>query len=148
MYALPELEDTIAAWWRGIAEHMRQAGAPALPEEPEHPSDLGPVEVHRAFSTAAAKWIMALKLESVLSDLMAIRLNSLSLQKKFSIRWRHLYISASIFNGWIRRGCWEITILAPRSSRSSMMTLLSKALSAMNASKLTPSRSGLMPMVS
>ena len=40
MYALPELEDTIAAWWRGIAEHMRQAGAPALPEEPEHPSDL------------------------------------------------------------------------------------------------------------
>src|SRR5690554_5275936 len=111
-------------------------------------SALGPVEVHRAFSTAAAKWIMALKLESVLSDLMAIRLNSLSLQKKFSIRWRHLYISASIFNGWIRRGCWEITILAPRSSRSSMMTLLSKALSAMNASKLTPSRSGSMPMVS
>ena len=32
---------------------------------------------------------------------MAIRLNSLSLQKKFSIRWRHLYISVSI---WERGG--------------------------------------------
>ena len=36
---------------------------------------------------------MAAKLWSVLSARMAMRLNSLSLQKKFSIRCRHLYIS-------------------------------------------------------
>ena len=50
--------------------------------------------------TAAARWIMASKLWSVLSARMAMRLNSLSLQKKFSIRWRHLYISVSICRGW------------------------------------------------
>jgi len=33
---------------------------------------------------------MAAKLVSVLSLRMATRLNSFSLQKKFSIRWRHL----------------------------------------------------------
>src|SRR3954463_9768602 len=38
-----------------------------------------------------------------------MRLNSLSLQKRFSIRWRHLYISASIWSGVVRRGCCEIT---------------------------------------
>src|SRR3546814_16783496 len=47
---------------------------------------LRPVEIHREFMTAAARWTMALKLWSVLSARMAIRLNSLSLQKKFSIR--------------------------------------------------------------
>lgn len=47
---------------------------------------LGFVEIHREFMTAAARWMMALKLWSVLSARMAIRLNSLSLQKKFSIR--------------------------------------------------------------
>src|ERR1700683_3339920 len=49
---------------------------------------------------------------------MAMRLNSLSLQKKFSIKWRHLYISSS--SGWerARRGCCEMTILAPRALRS------------------------------
>ena len=57
---------------------------------------LGPVEIHRELMTAAARWIMAAKLWSVLSARMAMRLNSLSLQKKFSMRWRHLYISASI----------------------------------------------------
>ena len=44
---------------------------------------------------------------SVLSARMAIRLNSLSLQKKFSIRCRHLYISVSIGEGCARRGCWR-----------------------------------------
>ena len=49
-------------------------------------SSLGPVEIHRELMTAAARWIIAWKLWSVLSARMAIRLNSLSLQKKFSIR--------------------------------------------------------------
>jgi len=49
-------------------------------------SRLRPVEIHREFMTAAARWMMALKLLSVLSARMAIRLNSLSLQKKFSMR--------------------------------------------------------------
>ncbi|MER8832879.1 hypothetical protein [Mesorhizobium sp. M0909] len=47
---------------------------------------LRPVEIHREFMTAAARWMMALKVWSVLSARMAMRLNSLSLQKKFSIR--------------------------------------------------------------
>ena len=47
---------------------------------------LGSVEIHRELMTAAARWIMAWKLWSVLSARMAIRLNSFSLQKKFSIR--------------------------------------------------------------
>jgi len=47
---------------------------------------LGTVEIHREFITAAARWIFAAKLWSVLSARMAMRLNSLSLQKKFSIR--------------------------------------------------------------
>ena len=47
---------------------------------------LGTVEIHRELITAAARWIMASKLWSVLSARMAMRLNSLSLQKKFSIR--------------------------------------------------------------
>jgi hypothetical protein len=37
---------------------------------------------------------MALKLASVLSARRAVRLNSLSLPKKFSIRRRHLYLGA------------------------------------------------------
>src|SRR4051794_40488736 len=77
-----------------------------------------------------------------------MRLNSLSLQKKFSIRWRHLYISASIWSGVVRRGCCEITTLAPRSSRSAMMSLLSKALSAIRAPNSRPSISGATPAVS
>src|SRR5216683_563520 len=47
---------------------------------------LGSVEIHRELMTAAARWIMAWKLWSVLSARMAMRLNSLSLQKKFSMR--------------------------------------------------------------
>ena len=37
-----------------------------------------------------------------------MRLNSLSLQKKFSIRWRLLESSLSIGSGQERRGCCEI----------------------------------------
>jgi hypothetical protein len=48
--------------------------------------ELGSVEIHREFMTAAARWMMALKLWSVLSARMAMRLNSLSLQKQFSIK--------------------------------------------------------------
>jgi hypothetical protein len=48
--------------------------------------ELRPVEIHRELMTAAARWMIAVKLESVLSARMAIRLNSLSLPKKFSIR--------------------------------------------------------------
>jgi hypothetical protein len=40
--------------------------------------------------TAAARWIMAAKLWSVLSLRMAMRLNSFKRQKKFSIKYRHL----------------------------------------------------------
>ena len=47
-----------------------------------------------------------------------------------------------------RRGCCEMTILAPRSLRSAMMELLSKALSAMKPSKARPSMSGATPTVS
>src|SRR3954466_5791477 len=79
---------------------------------------------------------------------MAMRLNSLSLQKKFSIRWRHLYISVSIWSGVERRGCCEITTLAPRSLRSAMIWLLSKALSAIKAPNSIPSISGATPTVS
>ena len=50
------------------------------------PAALGPVEVHRELMMAAVRWIIAVKLVSVLQALMAMRLNSLILQKKFSIR--------------------------------------------------------------
>src|SRR6187399_1473095 len=53
-----------------------------------------------------------------------------------------------IGRGEARRGCCEITILAPRSLRSAMMKLLSKALSAMKPSKARPSMSGATPTVS
>src|SRR5258708_25074953 len=79
---------------------------------------------------------------------MAMRLNSLSLQKKFSIRWRHLYISSSILRGEVRRECWEMTTFAPRVSRSAMMALASNALSAIRAPNSTPSIRGGTPMVS
>src|SRR3954471_18042854 len=77
-----------------------------------------------------------------------MRLNSFSLQKKFSIKCRHLYISRSISSGVVRRGCWAMTTLAPRSFRSAMISLLSKAVSPINASKASPSMSGGTPTVS
>ena len=51
---------------------------------------VGSVENYRELITPAARWIIAAKLVSVLSLRIAIRLNSLSLPKKFSIKWRHL----------------------------------------------------------
>jgi hypothetical protein len=59
---------------------------PAKSHNPCAPLLLGSVEIHRELMTAATRWIIAWKLWSVLSARMAIRLNSLSLQKKFSIR--------------------------------------------------------------
>lgn len=50
---------------------------------------LGPVEIQRELMRGATAWIMALNEVSVLSARLAIRLNSLSFMKKFSIRWRH-----------------------------------------------------------
>jgi hypothetical protein len=96
------LRTEIAAWeqqrnaagsrvtWMFTTERARAKMALAYP----HPAKshnpcaplLGSVEIHRELMTAATRWIMASKLWSVLSARMAIRLNSLSLQKKFSIR--------------------------------------------------------------
>src|SRR3954447_11746242 len=78
----------------------------------------------------------------------AMRLNSFSLQKKFSIKCRHLYISRSMSSGVERRGCWAMTALAPRSFRSATMSLLSKAVSPISAPKASPSMSGGTPTVS
>ena len=47
---------------------------------------LGPVEVHLELMMAAVRWIIAVKLVSVLQALTAMRSNSLILHKKFSIR--------------------------------------------------------------
>src|SRR4051795_7585489 len=77
-----------------------------------------------------------------------MRLNSFSLQKKFSIKCRHLYISRSMSSGVVRRGCWAMTALAPRPSRSAIRALLSKAVSAISAPKASPSMSGGTPAVS
>ena len=77
-----------------------------------------------------------------------VRLNSFSLQKKFSIKCRHLYISRSMSSGVVRRGCWAMTTLAPRSFRSATMSLLSKAVSPISAPNVTPSISGGTPTVS
>src|SRR3954469_12504039 len=77
-----------------------------------------------------------------------MRLNSFSLQKKFSIKCRHLYISRSMSSGVVRRGCWAMTTLAPRSFRSATMSLLSKAVSPISAPNVTPSMSGGTPTVS
>jgi len=80
-------------WWlRGLArlyvDFMR--GMPVLVLILFTYYGLGPVEVHRELMSVALRWIMAAKLVSVLSLRMATRLNSFSLPKKFSIRWRHL----------------------------------------------------------
>src|SRR3546814_13585124 len=50
------------------------------------------VEIHREFMTAAARWTMALKVWSVLSARLVIRLNSLSWQKQCSISCSHDFI--------------------------------------------------------
>src|SRR3954471_16843428 len=77
-----------------------------------------------------------------------MRRNSLILQKKFSTRWRHLYISKSQGIGVTRLALGGITAAAPRSSRSVRITSLSKALSARRALKSRSVRSGATPALS
>src|SRR3954452_3423705 len=109
---------------------------------------LGRVDIHRVARTAPASWIIAAKLVSVLSYRVAMRRNSLSLQKKFSTRWRHLYISKSQGIGVTRLALGGITAAAPRSSRSARIASLSKALSARRALKSRSVRSGATPALS
>src|SRR5688572_24782776 len=77
-----------------------------------------------------------------------MRRNSLILQKKFSTRWRHLYISKSQGIVVTRLALGGITAAAPRSSRSARITSLSKALSARSAAKSRSVRSGATPALS
>src|SRR4051812_31160874 len=51
-------------------------------------------------------------------------------------------------SGVVRRGCWAMTALAPRSFRSATMSLLSNAVSPISAPKASPSMSGGTPTVS
>src|SRR3954462_15644150 len=51
-------------------------------------------------------------------------------------------------SGVVRRGCWAMTALAPRSFRSAMISLLSNAVSAISAPNATPSIRGGTPTVS
>lgn len=119
-----------------------------IPATPTSRAALGSVGIQRALMRLAQAWIMALKHVSVFSDRSAMRLNSLSLQKKFSTRWRHLYISSSISRGRLRCGRCEMQIVAPRVFISSTIQLLSKALSARIASKEMSRISGATPTVS
>ena len=63
-----------------------------------------------------------------------------------AMRWRvvcdNLDIHMSSGRGEARLGCCAMTTLAPRSFRSAMMALLSKALSAISPPKERPSMSG------
>src|SRR5918994_1792756 len=77
-----------------------------------------------------------------------MRRNSLILQKKFSTRWRHLYISKSQGIEVTRLALGGITAAAPRSSRSARIPSLSKALSASRAAKSRSVRSGATPALS
>src|SRR3954454_7800944 len=77
-----------------------------------------------------------------------MRRNSLILQKKFSTRWRHLYISKSQGIVVTRLALGGITAAAPRSSRSARIASLSKALSARSALKSRSVRSGATPTLS
>ena len=79
---------------------------------------------------------------------VAMRRNSLSLQKKFSTRCRHLYISKSQGIVVTRLALGGITAAAPRSSRSARIASLSKALSARSALKSRSVRSGATPALS
>jgi hypothetical protein len=85
---------------------------------------------------------MALELLSVLSARIVMRLNSLSLQKKFSIIRRYLYISRSSGSSVEHRRCWKMPIIAPLSSSSSIMVLLSNALSVRKATNMRSSING------
>src|SRR3954449_5925965 len=77
-----------------------------------------------------------------------MRRNSLILQKKFSTRWRHLYISKSQGIVVTRLALGGITAAAPQSSRSARIASLSEALSARSALKSRSVRSGATPALS
>src|SRR3954467_5102180 len=109
---------------------------------------LGPVDIHRVARTVPTRLIIAEKLVSVLSYRVAMRRNSLILQKKFSTRWRHLYISKSQGIVATRLAFGGITAIAPRSAKSARIASLSKALSARRALKSRSVRSGATPALS
>src|SRR4051812_40731660 len=77
-----------------------------------------------------------------------MRRNCLILQKKFSTRWRHLYISKSQGMSAARLALGGITARAPRSFTSARIALVSKALSASRAAKARCFRSGATPTLS
>src|SRR4051812_27138708 len=77
-----------------------------------------------------------------------MRRNSLSLQKKFSTRWRHLYISKSQGIVVTRLALGGITAAAPRSAKLTRIASLSKALSARSALKSRSVRNGATPTLS
>ena len=109
---------------------------------------LGSVEIHLELMRAAQALMIAAKLRSVLSVRKAMRRKSFRSQKKFSTKCRHLYISSSIVSGSLRCGRWEMQMVAPRAFISSMIQLLSKALSAKSASNDRPWIRGATPTVS
>src|SRR3954447_21625199 len=77
-----------------------------------------------------------------------MRRNSLILQKKFSTRWRHLYISKSQGIVVTRLALGGITATAPRLSNSVRNPSLSKALSASRGAKSRSARSRATPTAS
>ena len=89
-----------------------------------------------------ARQIMALKLQSVLSYRVAMRRNSLILQKKFSMRWRHAYVSKSQSIGRFRFCFGGMTAAAPLLSSSVRIQSMSKALSPSKALKAISSIKG------
>ena len=109
---------------------------------------LGSVDIHLSARRQPARCIIAAKLVSVFSYLVAMRRNCLRSQKKFSTRWRHLYIPKSHGIERARSALGGITAMAPRLSSSARIQSMSKALSASRASKSIPSINGATPMLS
>src|SRR5512134_3983236 len=77
-----------------------------------------------------------------------MRRKSLIFWKKFSIRWRHLYISRSYGLVPARLALGGMTASVPRSFSSALSQSLSKALSAINASRAMPQSNGATPTLS
>ena len=109
---------------------------------------LGPADIHLSARRQPARCIIAAKLVSVFSYLVAMRRNCLRSQKKFSTRWRHLYIAKSHWIERTRSALGGMTAMAPRLSSSARIQSMSKALSASRASKSIPSINGATPMLS
>jgi len=40
MYVLPEMRESLHAWWSGLAHHLREAGVERVPAELDEPSDM------------------------------------------------------------------------------------------------------------